>query len=53
MPDYKQMYITLFNRITDVIAELQTVQQEMEELYLQRPDAKITLLSSRTTDQEK
>lgn len=34
MDDYKFMYYTLFNKITDVIQELQEVQRKAEELYL-------------------
>ncbi len=32
--DYKEMYFTLFNKISDVIEELKKVQQETEELYI-------------------
>ena len=35
MPDYKKMYYTLFNKITDVIEELKEVQCEVEELYIE------------------
>lgn len=38
MPDYQKMYTTLFNKITDIIEELQEVQQLTEELYLQSCD---------------
>ena len=31
MPDYKEMYFELFNKITDVIEELKKIQKEMEE----------------------
>jgi len=31
MPDYKEMYFELFNKITDVIEELKEIQKEMEE----------------------
>nr|WP_319487597.1 hypothetical protein [uncultured Caproiciproducens sp.] len=36
MDPYEEMYYDLFNKITDVIKELQTVQQESEELFLSR-----------------
>lgn len=32
--DYKEMYFTLFNKISDVIEELKKVQQETEEMYI-------------------
>ena len=34
MPDYKEMYFELFNKITDVIEELKEIQREMEEKYV-------------------
>lgn len=34
MDDFKEMYHRLFNTMTDVINELQTVQKETEELYI-------------------
>ncbi|MGI5985560.1 MAG: hypothetical protein ACOX7O_06865 [Oscillospiraceae bacterium] len=34
MPDYKKMYYVLFNKITDVIGELQVAQQRTEEMYI-------------------
>ena len=35
MPDYQKLSTTLFNKITDIIEELQEVQRLTEELYLQ------------------
>lgn len=34
MADYRKMYLTLFNKITDVIEELEEVQQMAEEMYI-------------------
>ena len=34
MADYKTMYFELFNKITDVIEELKSVQQRTEEIYI-------------------
>lgn len=31
---YQEMYYRLFNRITDMIEELQAIQQEAEEMYI-------------------
>ena len=36
--DYKKMYYTLFNKLTDIIYELQIVQRKTEEMC-PRPDA--------------
>ena len=32
--EYKDLYYTLFNRITDVIEELKEIQKMAEELYI-------------------
>ena len=32
MPDYEEMYYTLFNKITDIIEELKEIQCEMEDM---------------------
>lgn len=32
--DYKAMYLTLFNKVTEVIEELKKVQAQTEELYI-------------------
>lgn len=34
MPDYKEMYLTLFHETTKAIHILQAAQQKTEELYL-------------------
>ncbi len=34
MPDYKKLYLSLFNDVSDVIKNLQKVQQESEDRYL-------------------
>jgi len=34
MPDYQKMYHVLFNKITDVIGELQSIQRQTEEIYI-------------------
>ena len=33
MPDYKAMYLSLFNAVTDVIEILKAAQQESEDTY--------------------
>ncbi len=35
MPDYQKMYICLFNKMTDVIEELQQAQKDTERIYLE------------------
>ena len=34
MPNYKELYFELFNKLTDVIEELKNIQTEMEEKYI-------------------
>ena len=34
MPDYKELYFQLFNKVTDVISQLEQIQKEMEEMYI-------------------
>ncbi len=36
MDDYKKMYYTLFNKLTDIIYELQIVQRKTEEMCTNR-----------------
>lgn len=38
MTDYKDMYFLLLNRITDIIQDLQEIQQQAEEMYLVQED---------------
>ena len=41
MANYKKMYLTLFNRVSDVIDYLQKAQQEAEETYMEAEKWKI------------
>ena len=34
MPDYKELYLKLFNEITDVIEKLKEIQKKAEEIYI-------------------
>ena len=34
MPEYKDLYYKLFNRITDIIEELKELQNQAEEMYI-------------------
>ena len=35
MPNYKDMYLELFNKVTDIIDELEQIQKDMEEKYIE------------------
>ena len=45
LEDYKKMYYSLFNKITDVINELQNIQQQTEEIFMtqDKSDVKICI----------
>ena len=34
MADYQKMYVGLFNKVTDVIEDLQQAQRDAEQIYL-------------------
>lgn len=44
MADYQQMYLQLFNKVTDVIEELQRAQRETEELYIKGSEPDLAML---------
>lgn len=50
MPDYKEMYFKLFNKVTDVIEELQQIQRETEELYISGSEPDVTMLKPQQDD---
>ena len=39
MENYKEMYLTLFNAITDEIERLKELQQKVEEMYINQEKA--------------
>ena len=39
MENYKEMYLTLFNAITDEIERLKELQQRVEEMYINQEKA--------------
>lgn len=44
MDNYKEMYLKLFNQITDVINELETAQKKTEEMYISQEQNVLSLL---------
>lgn len=53
MPDYQKMYSILFNEITNIIEQLQTVQIKTEELYINLTKPPIKLIAgTETVDHE-
>lgn len=46
MSDYKKMYCTLFNEITKVIEQLQSIQQKMEDLYINSEETPIVIVKN-------
>ncbi len=35
MVDYEKMYFELFNKLTDILLDIQKIQQSMEEIYIE------------------
>lgn len=52
MPDYKEMYIKLFQASERAINILTDAQRECEELYISAPEARITLLEPKKEKEE-
>jgi hypothetical protein len=46
MVDYKEMYSILFNKMTDIIEEIQDIQRKTEEMFIQSKDNDLILLRS-------
>ena len=46
MVNYKEMYSILFNKMTDIIEEIQQIQRQTEEMYLDSKDSEFVLLKS-------
>ena len=46
MPDYKKMYLQLFNAVTDSIEILTKAQQDCEELYISDDEPNLIILPS-------
>lgn len=53
MAAYQQMYLKLFNKVMDVIEELQQVQRETEELYIKGPEPDLAILKTQQEKAEK
>jgi len=46
MVDYEQMYRILFNKMTDIIEEIQEIQRQTEEMFIQGKDSEFILQKS-------
>jgi len=44
--DYKEMYCILFNKMSDIIEEIQQVQRQTEEMYIHGTDRELILVKS-------
>ena len=51
MPDYKEMYLSLFRATEKAINLFIAAQQECEKLYLSAPEPELLVLSSQKSDQ--
>lgn len=43
MPDYKKMYLELFNAVTDAIEKLQEVQKKTEQMYIEAEEKEVVI----------
>ena len=51
--DYKEMYSILFNKMTDIIEEIQQIQRQTEEMYIHSQDREFVLLKTvKDSDQQ-
>ncbi|MDA8226464.1 MAG: hypothetical protein M0T74_01945 [Desulfitobacterium hafniense] len=46
MVDYKEMYSILFNKMTDIIEEIQQIQRQTEDMFIDGKDREFVLLKS-------
>ncbi len=53
MPDYKEMYLTLFRATEQAINALIDAQQKCEELYINAPQENLIFLSPDQESEEK
>lgn len=44
MTDYKDMYFLLLNKITDIIKDLQKIQQQTEEMYISQEETALRMV---------
>ena len=49
MPDYKEMYFTLFREVTKAIEHLQKAQQIVEDMYIESEE-KLVLFNNAAID---
>lgn len=53
MPDYKQMYLTLFRATEQAINTLIQAQQQCEELYISQPESTLKIVPVPPDPQDK
>ena len=46
MVDYKEMYSILFNKMSDIIEEIQQAQRQTEEMYIHSQDREFVLIKT-------
>lgn len=53
MADYKKMYHTLFNEVTDTITKLQEAQKKAEEIYIKSDNLPTRLIKRDDDDKSR
>ena len=51
MPDYKEMYFTLFREVTKAIEHLQKAQQIVEEMYIESEDNLVLFKEDKSSEE--
>jgi hypothetical protein len=53
MADYKKMYLTLFNEVTDTISKLQEAQKKTEQIYIETDNPTARLIKRDDDDKSR
>ncbi|HWR22423.1 MAG TPA: hypothetical protein VN366_03010 [Feifaniaceae bacterium] len=53
MPDFKEMYLKMFQASEQAISILNAVQRECEELYVSSPEPKLTMVPLPTENEKR
>lgn len=50
MADYKSMYFLLFNQISDIITQLENIQKQAEEMYVESEKASLLIYNKESDE---
>lgn len=52
MPDFQEMYYTLFRRVTTAISDLQEAQRQTEEMYISAKPTELIILDTSNVEDD-